>query len=90
MSEKSTVRTIKPNALTPAPEKKEVQAIPVDLGQNIDAVIEGDMLILKIDLSKRGGTSASGKSVIVATSAGNQKVGQTGVTIGINAYVPAK
>lgn len=62
-------------------------AASVSLGTNISAVVEGDILTLKIDLSKRNGKSASGKTTIVATSSGNQMVPGTPVIIGVNAYV---
>lgn len=42
--------------------------------QNIDATVSGNTLTLKIDLSQRNGKSTSGKTTIVATTQGNQKV----------------
>lgn len=56
-----------------------------DLGKNIKSVREGDILTLTIDLSKSFGRSASGKSVIVATTGGNQPLGD-GTFIGLNVY----
>ncbi len=59
------------------------------LGQNIAATLldDGQTLSLVIDLSKRGGRSASGKSVTVATTSGNRTIPGSEVVIGINAYV---
>jgi hypothetical protein len=55
--------------------------------QNVDIKVTGDKAVITIDLKKRLGPSASGKTVIVATTSGNQKIDGTDVTIGINAYV---
>lgn len=57
----------------------------VHVGKNIEGTLDGNILTLKIDLSKRLGDSKSGKTTIVATSGGNQPVGM-GVILGINAY----
>lgn len=59
----------------------------LDLGQNIEAVVDGDTLTLRIKLSERLGPSASGKTTIVATTSGNKPIGDTGVIIGLNAYI---
>lgn len=58
------------------------------IGKNIEASVDGNILTLRIDLSARHGDSASGKTVIVATSGGNQAIeGGKGVVLGLNAYV---
>ena len=44
----------------------------MELGQNITATIEGDKLTLVIDLGTTIGVSKSGKSIMIATTAGNQ------------------
>jgi len=50
---------------------------------------EGNILTIKIDVSKRGAVSSSGKSTIVATTGGNVSVPDNEtVKIGINCYVP--
>jgi hypothetical protein len=53
---------------------------------NIQTSIKGTILTVTLDLSKRFGKSASGKTTIVASTQGNVAVGDTGVTIGVNAY----
>jgi ABC-type molybdate transport system ATPase subunit len=54
---------------------------------NIKTIVKGDILTIEIDLSKRFGKSSSGKTTIVATTAGNVKVdGHPDISIGINAY----
>jgi hypothetical protein len=54
---------------------------------NIDANVNGNTLILKIDLTKRHGLSKSGKTTIVASSQGNQPVdGHPDIKFGLNVY----
>ena len=57
--------------------------------ENIIASMEGSILTMKIDLSKRLRPSSTGKSTVVATTSGNKTVtlpdGAT-VYIGVNAY----
>ncbi|MHA1650035.1 MAG: hypothetical protein ACTSYB_07560 [Candidatus Helarchaeota archaeon] len=48
--------------------------------------LEVDIATLKIDTTKEYGSSASGKSIVVASSRGNKQVEDTGVFIGINVY----
>ena len=55
--------------------------------QNIEMKREGDILTVKIDLSKSLGKSKSGKSITVATTEGNVRVPESPDTkIGINVY----
>lgn len=62
----------------------------VAVGKNIEATVDGDFLTLKINIKDRHGPSASGKTIIVASSGGNQQIeGTGGVIIGFNAYVKA-
>jgi hypothetical protein len=63
-------------------------AVESTVGENISASVQDGILTLTIDLKKRLRPSASGKTTIVATSAGNQAIaGGGGVIIGVNAYV---
>lgn len=58
-----------------------------NLGKNIEFEVKGQKLTLVIDLKEEQGLSGSGKSTIVATTSGNVKLpGDSGVTLGINAY----
>ncbi len=57
------------------------------VGENIVAEVNGNILTLTIDLSKRLRQSASGKTTIVATTGGNQTLPGTNVVAGINLYV---
>jgi hypothetical protein len=59
--------------------------------KNIKATIKGSILTIEIDLSKELGPSASGKTVLIASSGGNKPVpGREDVYIGLNAYKYAK
>ena len=56
---------------------------------NIEVKVEGNILTLKVDLSRSGKTSASGKSRTIATSAGNQTIPDSkGAKFGLNVYRP--
>jgi len=55
--------------------------------KNVEMSIEGNILTIKVDLSKEFGPSSSGKTVIIASSEGNQSVpGKETVKIGLNVY----
>lgn len=55
--------------------------------QNVDMQREGDELVIRVDLSKDFGRSSSGKTMIVASTKGNQSVpGQEDTKIGLNVY----
>lgn len=54
--------------------------------KNIEMSVEGESLVLKIDLSKSFGPSSSGKTIIVASSEGNVTVPGRSEKIGINVY----
>jgi hypothetical protein len=54
---------------------------------NVTTAIKGSKLTLTIDLSKSQGTSASGKSTVVATTQGNVSIGDAaGTKMGLNVY----
>lgn len=55
--------------------------------QNVQISVENQVLTIKVDLSKRLGKSTSGKTTIVATTAGNVPVPEhEGMSIGLNVY----
>lgn len=61
------------------------------IGQNLTAEIEGDELILRIDLSIPGTVSASGKSSVIATTRGNIAIATPAggqLKLGLNLYAP--
>lgn len=60
-------------------------------GTNMKATIKGNQLIITMDLQKPS-PSASGKTLVVASSHGNQSLADClvdgkPVTIGVNAYI---
>ena len=57
------------------------------IGSNVAYVINGNLLTITVDLSKRLGPSSSGKTTIVATSSGNQLIPGTEAKLGLNIYV---
>ena len=56
--------------------------------KNITIETKGSTLTLTIDLGKTQGPSKSGKSIVVATSAGNKEIAP-GIFMGLNIYKKA-
>lgn len=56
--------------------------------KNIIMEIEGDILTLKIKLTDQVGPSASGKTILIASSGGNQPIGHKDMKLGLNLYAP--
>ncbi len=55
--------------------------------KNIDLSIEGNILTIKVDISKDFGPSASGKSITIASTEGNKSLpGKEDIKIGLNIY----
>lgn len=55
--------------------------------KNVEMKVEGNLLHITVDLSKTHGLSASGKTIIVATTKGNQELpDHPGVKVGLNVY----
>ena len=55
--------------------------------KNVEMKVEHGTLIITVDLTKELGPSASGKSVIIASTEGNVEVpGASDVKIGLNIY----
>ncbi len=55
--------------------------------KNVEMKLEGDTLIIKVDVSKEFGPSASGKTIIIATTEGNVAIpGAEEKKIGLNVY----
>ncbi len=55
--------------------------------RNVDINVDGDNLIIKINLKQRHGLSSSKKTTIIASTDGNVSVpGYEDIKIGINAY----
>lgn len=64
--------------------------MPQNIGKNVKATVKGNKLTLEIDLDQEFGPSSSGKTIIVASSEGNQTVGKNSqgaeIKLGINLY----
>jgi hypothetical protein len=59
------------------------------MAKNIETKVQGDKLVITIDLTKNFGLSSSGKSLIIASSEGNVPVpGREDIKIGVNVYRP--
>ena len=57
--------------------------------QNVAFQVEGNRLVMIVDLSQELGESASGKSVIIASTGGNVSVpGSEDIKVGLNVYRP--
>lgn len=56
--------------------------------QNIEFAIEKNRLTLQIDLNHILGPSASGKTLLVASTGGNVAIGPQGMKLGLNLYKP--
>jgi len=55
--------------------------------KNIEMKLEGNILTIKVDLTKEFGPSSSGKTIIIASTEGNIAVdGHEEVKVGLNVY----
>ncbi len=54
--------------------------------KNVDLSFEGNILTIKVDLSKECGPSSSGKTIIIATTEGNVSIPDREEKIGLNIY----
>ena len=52
--------------------------------KNVELSMQENILTITVDVSKDFGLSKSGKTIIIATTGGNQEI--EGVTIGLNVY----
>lgn len=55
--------------------------------KNVEMHVEGNVLTIRVDLSKEFGPSSSGKTIIIATTEGNAPVpGREDAKVGLNVY----
>ncbi len=55
--------------------------------KNVEMKVDGDILTIKVDLTKEFGPSASGKTIIIASTEGNISIpDKEDVKIGLNIY----
>ena len=54
--------------------------------KNVDMKVEGNILTIKVDLTKEYGPSSSGKTIIIATTEGNISIPEREEKVGLNVY----
>jgi len=55
--------------------------------KNVEMTVEGDILTIKVDLAKEFGPSASGKTIIIASTEGNVSIpDRSEAKVGLNVY----
>ena len=55
--------------------------------KNVEMKVDGNILTIKVDLSKEFGPSSSGKTIIIASTEGNVAIdGREETKIGLNVY----
>jgi len=54
--------------------------------KNVEITVEGNTLIIRVDLSKEFGPSSSGKTIIIASTEGNVSIPDRDEKIGLNVY----
>jgi ABC-type molybdate transport system ATPase subunit len=55
--------------------------------KNVEMKLDGDILTIKVDVTKEFGPSASGKTIIIATTEGNISIPEKDeIKIGLNVY----
>jgi len=55
--------------------------------KNVEMKTEGDILTIKVDLTKEFGPSSSGKTIIIASTEGNVAIeGHEEIKVGLNVY----
>lgn len=54
--------------------------------KNIEMSVDGNILTMKVDLSKEFGLSASGKNTIIASTDGNIGILDRAEKVGVNIY----
>ena len=54
--------------------------------KNVEMTVEGATLTIKVDLTKEFGPSASGKTIIIASTEGNVTISGRPEKVGLNVY----
>jgi hypothetical protein len=54
--------------------------------KNVHMTVEGNILTIKVDLSKEFGPSATGKTIIIASTEGNVSIPDREEKVGLNVY----
>ena len=54
--------------------------------KNVEMSVDGNILTIKVDLTKEFGPSSSGKTIIIASTEGNVSIQDRDEKIGLNVY----
>ncbi len=54
--------------------------------KNVQMVVDGNILTIKVDLTKEFGPSSSGKTIIIASTEGNVSIPDREAKVGLNVY----
>ena len=54
--------------------------------KNVELSVQGNILTIKVDLTKEFGPSSSGKTVIIASTEGNFRLPEREEVVGLNVY----
>ncbi len=54
--------------------------------KNVEMQVDGNVLTIKVDLTKEFGPSSSGKTIIIASTEGNQTIDGREEKVGLNVY----
>jgi hypothetical protein len=54
--------------------------------KNVQMAVEGNILTIKVDLSKEFGPSSSGKTIIIASTEGSVSIPDREEKVGLNVY----
>ena len=54
--------------------------------KNVEMKVEGNILTIKVDLTKEFGPSSSGKTIIIASTEGNMSIPDRDEKVGQNVY----
>ncbi len=54
--------------------------------KNVEIAVQGNILTIKVDLTKEFGPSSSGKTIIIASTEGNITIPDRNEKIGLNVY----
>ena len=54
--------------------------------KNVEMKIDGNVLTIKVDLTKEYGPSSSGKTIIIASTEGNVSIPDRDEKVGLNVY----
>jgi hypothetical protein len=54
--------------------------------KNVELKVEGNVLTIRVDLSKEFGPSSSGKTIIIASTEGNVSLPEREEKVGLNVY----